>query len=147
MIYLNRAGFNGLYRVNGSGEFNVPIGNKKEISICRECIFQASADLASAQIECKDFAQIPKDSAGFYYLDPPYSGTFNGYTKDRFEDFDYHRLRDFCKDLNSIGAEFLLSSSDAPLVWDLFGTYSVHRVPARRAINRTDSVDLLIRNY
>ncbi|MCL4143306.1 UNVERIFIED_CONTAM: hypothetical protein GTU68_053649 [Idotea baltica] len=159
-IYLNRTCFNGLYRVNSKGQFNVPIGRYKNPNICNVSnLRQVSATLKDTDIINCSFTGI-KESVGkndFVYLDPPYAplsatANFTSYTKEPFDNSMQIKLRDFCNELDSKGAYFLLSNSSAPLVYDLYKEHHITEVSATRAINSSASKrgvvsELLIRNY
>jgi len=119
-IFLNRTGYNGLYRVNRKGEYNVPPGNYKKPTICDpKNIMAVHAALQKTEIICADFEQAFEhaSSKSFLYLDPPYkplnkTSSFNSYAKNGFNDVEQIRLRDFCKKLHENNAKWLLSNSD-----------------------------------
>lgn len=160
-IYLNRTCYNGLYRVNKSGQFNVPLGRYANPSICNaELLRSASAALAGASLWSGDYHnQLAWAQRGdFVYLDPPYCpvsrySDFKRYTKEFFYEDDQRELASVMADLTRRGCNVLLSNSAAPLVYDLYaGRYTVERVQARRNINKVGSRrqaidELLIRNY
>jgi DNA adenine methylase len=145
MIYVNRSSFNGLYRVNKSGRFNVPFGRYDNPTICDEPRLRAcSVALASARIVLADFEETIKDAqAGdLVYLDSPYAplsktSSFTAYTKDGFSEQDHVRLRDSALLLKERGAYVILSHSDCELTRDLYlpSRFHVHPVLARRNIN------------
>jgi len=120
LIFLNKTCFNGLYRVNRKGLFNVPFGNYKNPKICDENNLRiVSETLQRAKIVCKDFEKslpyIKKQS--LVYFDPPYrpitqTASFTSYTKEDFEHNDQIRLSTFCKKVTEKGAKLLLSNSD-----------------------------------
>ena len=165
-IFLNRTCFNGLYRVNSKGEFNVPRGSYKNPKICdSNNLYQVSKALQKANIFHNDF-EFSKEfinNSSFVYLDPPYrplkSSSFTSYTKNDFDDNDQIRLAKFCHDIDRIGGKFLLSNSD-PKNTDqddnffekLYANFHIERIYARRNINRNGSErgqisELLIMNY
>lgn len=158
MIYLNRAGFNGLYRVNSAGRFNVPFGRYANPVICdAENLRACSRLLQRADIRCGDFADAVQDArpGDFVYFDPPYvplsrSANFTAYTAGGFGMRDQERLRDLARDLKARGVAILLSNSGAPLVRELYlDGFRVEEVLAGRAINsradrRGDVVELLV---
>ena len=159
-IYLNRTCFNGLYRVNSKGEFNVPFGNYKNPKILDENnLLNCSELLKNTEIECADFSQIlSKVKKGdFVYLDPPYvplneTSSFTSYTKDGFDLDMQFKLRDVCDELDNKGVKFLLSNSDTKLVNELYENYNIKKVFATRAINanpdgRGKITEVLVRNY
>ncbi len=141
-VYLNRTGFNGLYRVNSKGKFNVPYGRYKNPKICdEENILLVSEALKKAVLSNKDFEIVrqqakPKD---FVYFDPPYhpisKTSFTSYTKADFSENEQVRLRDVYSELDGRGAFVMLSNSSAPLITELYSNYQTQNVLARRAIN------------
>jgi len=167
LICLNRTCFNGLYRVNKKGEFNVPFGDYKNPKICDEENLRAVSDnLQNTKILCVDFEKSQRyaDPRSFYYLDPPYrplnqTSSFTSYSKESFTQQDQVRLAEFCKRISAKGAFFLLSNSD-PKNEDPNDTFfeghycdfKIERVNAIRAINckgagRGEIKELLITNY
>lgn len=144
MIYLNKTCFNGLYRVNASGKFNVPLGKfKRPPTICDEANLRAcSSALASAWIECWDFrAAIKAAKRGdFVYADPPYlpsSGTadFTSYTANGFDATDHCALEDALTRAGKRGAHVLLSSADNPASRKIYRGLKIEKVSARRNIS------------
>ncbi|MBI3232464.1 MAG: DNA adenine methylase [Bacteroidetes bacterium] len=166
-IFLNRTCFNGLYRVNRSNEFNVPIGSYKKPTICDETnILAVSNLLQKVEILCGDYEETldKANKNSFFYFDPPYkplSGTssFNSYAKDEFNDEEQIRLRNFCSYLELIGHKWMLSNSDVKgkdtndnFFDDIYSKFSILRVKAKRSINanadkRGELNELLITNY
>ncbi len=153
-IFLNRTCFNGLYRVNSKGKFNVPHGRYANPKICDEDnLLKTSHLLRNVDILCGDFTQTI-DYAGqntLFYLDPPYrplsnTSSFTSYSTDGFNDSDQIRLRDFCDEISRCGSMFVASNSDpkntdpsADFFDDLYRGYSIRRVPASRMINSDSS--------
>jgi DNA adenine methylase len=147
-IFLNRTCFNGLYRVNRQGRFNVPFGRYEAPTICNAPALRAcSAALQSAAISQADFATVlSRAVAGdFVYFDPPYlpiSGTskFTSYTSNGFSLHDHTRLRDVARELKARGVHVLLSNSAAPAIVNLYSQdFQIIRVQAGRAINAKGS--------
>lgn len=149
-IFLNRTCFNGLYRVNSKGKFNVPHGKYSNPKICDEETLRAdSAVLQRVEILCGDFTQTGKyaDDNVLYYFDPPYrplteTAAFTSYSKEGFDDAEQTRLRDFCDHIASKHALFVASNSDPQNVDNgdnffdnLYGRFSIRRVSATRMIN------------
>ncbi len=143
LIYLNRTCFNGLYRVNRQGRFNVPFGGYTNPRICDEPTLRAcSGALANAQIRHEDFAAVlgRAQRGDFVYFDPPYlpistTSSFTSYTADGFGLRDHVRLRDVALELKEQGVHVLLSNSAAPAVLDLYKRgFKVRRVSAPRAV-------------
>lgn len=159
-IYLNRTCFNGMYRVNSKGEFNVPFGHYKNPRIVDENnLINCSNLLQRTEIRHADFSEIltkvQKDD--FVYFDPPYvplseTSSFTSYTKDGFDIDMQFKLRDVCDELDSMGVKFLLSNSDTKLVNELYENYNIKKVFASRQINanadgRGKITEVLVRNY
>lgn len=143
LIYLNHTCFNGLYRVNRSGDFNVPFGDYVNPRICDEPNLRAcSAALTSAEIHYGDFSAVLEraKTGDFVYLDPPYlpisaTSSFAGYTPDGFRLRDHRRLRDVALELKARGVHILISNSAAPAVLELFAEgFDVRRVQAPRTV-------------
>ena len=162
LLYLNRTCYNGLFRVNASGEFNTPFGRYKNPTIVNEPVLRAvSRYLSSAHVRLlhEDFAdtlrRVPR--GGFVYLDPPYdpvsdTASFTGYSKGGFGREDQRRLRECCDDLTRRGVKFLLSNSSTDFIRELYAAYTVETVHATRAVNadaagRGAVEEVLIRNY
>jgi DNA adenine methylase len=144
LIYLNRTGFNGLYRVNKKGEFNVPFGRYTNPTICDATGLQAvSRVLHKTKIVDWDFEKTVKNAEAkdLVYFDPPYvpvsdSANFTSYTKDGFGPMDQVRLRDCAWRLKKLGVHVILSSPDVPVIRKLYKRdFKVRRVEARRNIN------------
>ena len=155
-IYLNRTGYNGLYRVNKRGKFNVPKGRYKNPTICDAGnIRNVSGALRKAVLKFDDFEHIRPKYGDFVYCDPPYHGTFTEYTPQGFDDDDQIRLRDAVLRWSKIGANVMISNSDTPFIQDLYSDQSqflLHRVEAPRNINsnargRKSTSELLITTY
>lgn len=159
-IYLNRTCFNGLYRVNSKGYFNVPIGRYQNPKICdADNLRRVSRALQETEIAVASFeSTLDEVSTGdFVYLDPPYAplnktSNFTQYTKDSFGQDMQVALRDYCNRLTSKGVHFLQSNSSTPLIHELYSGYSIVEVNAARAINskgskRGNVTELLIKNY
>jgi len=167
IIFLNRTCFNGLFRVNSKGQFNVPVGRYKNPTICDpENLSAVSLLLQRTEIHQGDFAECEKfvDKSSLVYFDPPYkpiskTANFTSYSQNNFNDFEQLRLRDFFKLLDGKGAKLILSNSDPKnqqLDDDFFEVaykdYTIKRVKAARSINsnalrRGQINELLITNY
>jgi len=155
-IYLNKTCFNGLYRVNKSGKFNVPRGRYKNPDICNpERLRKASAALAKATIRLGDFEKVvhpgPED---FIYCDPPYDDCFTDYQAGGFTSEDQEQLRNAVNSWAEAGADIMVSNSDTPLIRRLYrgGGFSVHEAEAPRLINsrvegRGAVAELIITTY
>ena len=149
-IFLNRTCFNGLYRVNSKGKFNVPHGRYANPTICDEQTLRADSELLQkVEILCGDFAQTGKYAGDnvIYYFDPPYrplteTSAFTSYSKDGFDDTEQTRLRDFCDQISANGSLFIASNSDPQNVNNedfffdhLYQMFNIKRVSAARMIN------------
>ena len=159
-IYLNRTCFNGMYRVNSQGQFNVPFGHYKNPRIVDENnLINCSNLLQRTEIKYADFSEILKKvkKDDFVYFDPPYvplseTSSFTSYTKDGFDLDMQLSLRDVCDELDSMGVKFLLSNSDTQFVNELYENYNIKKVFASRQINanadgRGKITEVLVRNY
>jgi DNA adenine methylase len=167
IIFLNRTCFNGLFRVNSKGEFNVPCGKYKKPLICNTDNLKAiSLVLQKTYIELGDFTKCKEvvDDKTFIYFDPPYrpissTANFTGYSQNIWHDNEQLRLRDFFGELHIKGAKLLLSNSDPKnenindnFFEDAYSAYRMERVKAARKINcnaskRGQITELLIMNY
>tara|TARA_A200000113_G_C8850037_1_gene349932 strand:- start:595 stop:1539 length:945 start_codon:yes stop_codon:yes gene_type:complete len=165
-IFLNRTCFNGLFRVNKKGGFNVPHGRYKNPTILFEDKLRAASKaLQCAEILLGDFELCEKYISGktFIYYDPPYrpvseTASFNSYTKEDFDDSAQKRLASFYKKVGSSSVFQLLSNSDPsnyiedPFFDDLYSDFSILRVDATRRINSNAAKrgalrEILVRNY
>lgn len=166
-IFLNKTCFNGLYRVNKQGLFNVPMGSYKKPLICdSENLSTISEILKNVVIGCGNYRQCYHfiDSETFVYLDPPYrplneTSSFTSYSENEFDDNEQIQLKKFVDNISAKGAVIVLSNSDPKNVRpnddffdDLYKGYSIQRVTARRNINskgsnRGNINELLISNY
>lgn len=167
LIFLNRTCFNGLYRVNSKGGFNVPFGRYDQPVICHpQTIMADSHLLARVTILQGDFADVlphvPANS--FFYFDPPYkplskTAAFNAYATEIFDEASQQRLASFCRKLDTQCIPWLLSSSDPQntdatdsYFDDLYAGFTINRIQAKRHINakadgRGKISELLISNY
>jgi len=156
-IYLNKTNFNGIWRVNRSGQFNVPYGHRKSPLICDEITLRACAEaLQRATIVHRDFKETNVPPTSFVYFDPPYAplsatSDFTSYTAEGFSAQDQKDLRDLALRLKNRGVYVLLSNSSAPLIRELYKDhFEIREVPARRNVNADASgrgavTELLIR--
>lgn len=147
-IYLNKTCFNGLYRVNKSGQFNVPFGNYSKPKIVdSETILAASKLLRRATIVLGDYKQVLRRHArpgDFVFLDPPYLpiskySDFKRYTKDQFYEEDHLELAEEVKRLHELGCQVVLTNSNHPLVHKLYGSFDIEVVKTKRYINSDSS--------
>lgn len=144
MIYLNKTCFNGLYRVNKKGQFNVPFGKYKNPTICdAEALCAASEQLRRTEIVCGDYLTVLKDYArpgDFVFLDPPYLpvseyADFKRYTKEQFYEEDHVELAKEVGRLQELGCYVILTNSNHPLVHELYASYKIDVVPTKRYIS------------
>lgn len=167
MIFLNRTCFNGLFRQNKNGEFNVPHGRYKNPRICdKENITKVNLALKNTEIFCGDFSESSKyvNNNSLVYFDPPYrpltkTSSFTSYSKEEFNENDQVRLSEFYKELDKKGAYLILSNSDPKnedpkddFFDNLYKDFTIERVNAKRIINcdptkRGEIKELIIRNY
>jgi DNA adenine methylase len=151
-IYLNRTGYNGLFRLNSSGDFNVPAGRYRKPNICDEPTLRSvAAVLGSGQVslEVQSFTEIDRTAAtgDLVYFDPPYAplsatARFTSYTAGAFSDENHQTLKDIVIGLARRGCSVIVSNSTAPSVCALYESaeareagLDAYRIPARRAIN------------
>ena len=160
-IYLNKTCFNGLYRVNSKGGFNVPIGDQKNPGVCmEEDLREISKLLKKATINVMPFEKIVKlvKKGNFIYFDPPYyplpgKSSFTTYSKNKFLGEEQEKLAEIFKKLDKKGCKVMLSNSDTKFIKDLYNDYKpIKKVNARRMINcnaskRGKIKEVVITNY
>jgi DNA adenine methylase len=142
-IYLNKCGFNGLYRVNKKNGFNVPFGKYDNPNYCdKDNLRSCSEALANTNILVSDFETISKTIKpnSVAYFDPPYiplsvTASFVAYTSDGFGHDEQIRLRNIAKKLKKNGVHVLLSNSSAPLTYELYKDFEIIEVLASRSVN------------
>ena len=164
LLFLNRTCFNGLYRVNSKGKFNVPLGRYSNPNIVNEDNLRsvsAVLNTTKVAIKCRDFESVLRDTkkGDLVYFDPPYqpvsdTANFTSYTNKSFTYDDLHRLAELCLKLDSKGCKVLLSNSDSKEVAKIFSDkpWKINKIQANRSINsnskkRTGHFELLIKNY
>ena len=159
-IYMNRTCFNGLYRVNSKGEFNVPYGKYSNPRILDEVnLLNCSQLFQNTEIRHSDFSEILNNvqKGDFVYFDPPYAplnetSSFTSYTKEGFGEDMQVKLKELCDELDNMGVHFMLSNSDTKGINKLYKNYEIKKVFASRAINSVASKrgkisEVLVRNY
>lgn len=161
-FFLNRTCFNGLYRVNKAGLFNVPFGRYETPTICDpNTIYADSELLQNVEILTGDYQQTLAHAKGntLFYFDPPYrplnnTSSFNDYAKEAFNDLAQRRLKEFCDQVEAAGYKFMLSNSDCSDMFfdDLYAQYIIERVWASRSVNanpqkRGKLTEILVHNY
>ena len=163
LIYLNKTCFNGLYRVNSKGQFNVPLGRYKNPNICPiELLLSASDSLQLATIKQADFSDVLDYATGsddFVFFDPPYypissTSYFTAYSRNSFTENDQIRLRDTCAALASRGVKIMVCNSDSEFIRNLYESinFKIFAIKASRVINsniknRGTIHELLITSY
>lgn len=161
LIYLNKTCFNGLYRENSKGQFNVPMGSYKNPGIFDpELLTAASRSLQTATLQVATFESVLEYAhthQDFVYFDPPYfpisaTSNFTAYNRYTFKQEDHVRLRDTFVTLADRGVQVLLSNSDCPFIRELYQGFPIETISAARAINskaanRGKITELLIRSY
>ena len=166
-IFLNRTCFNGLYRVNSKGYFNVPFGKYTNPTICdEELLLEDSKILQNVEILCGDYTLIERyvDNNTFIYFDPPYrplstTSSFTSYSKENSDDTEQTRLAHFFARLSRYGCKMMLSNSDCcaqnpndTFFENLYGNFIIDKVHASRFVNAIPSkrgklTEILVRNY
>ncbi len=162
LLYLNKACFNGLYRVNSKGFFNVPFNGKEKVTLYNKANFdeiQRYFLSSKINISIGDFSSVLSNAkkGDFVYLDPPYDNisdknSFTAYSKENFNQNDQIRLFDVCNQLDKRGVMWLFSNHNTPLIKELFKNYKIIPINANRSINSNSSKrknfeELLIKNY
>lgn len=162
VLYLNKTCYNGLFRVNNSGEFNSPFGNYRNPNIVNAPTLRAVSSYlnnATIHLSSLDYEEVlntlPKGT--FVYLDPPYdpvsdTSSFTGYSKGGFTHDDQIRLRKCCDDLDKRGLKFMLSNSATNFIREQYSSYHITIVKAKRAVNsdstkRGEVDEVVVRNY
>ncbi|MEH2323597.1 MAG: DNA adenine methylase [Nostoc sp.] len=146
IIYLNKTCFNGLYRVNSQGKFNVPLGRYQNPNICSEVLLKtASAALFHAEIKQADFTEVlnhATSSDDFVFFDPPYhpisdTSYFTAYSQNCFSKKDQEVLRDTCAELASRGVKVMVCNSDSEFIKKIYTdiNFETYRIKAARSIN------------
>ncbi|MBG1245563.1 DNA adenine methylase [Nostoc sp. NZL] len=161
LIYLNKTCFNGLYRVNSQGKFNVPLGRYENPNICSEVLLRtASEALSTSKIKQTDFVDVlsyATSSDDFIYFDPPYypvseTSYFTAYSSDRFAEEQQVQLKDVFEKLAERGVKVMLSNSDCEFIRNLYSSFDIHTISASRAINsnakkRGKITEVLVTSY
>lgn len=159
-IYLNKTCFNGLYRVNSKGVFNVPMGRYNNPLICpEEELREISKLLEKDDAKVRQFYEVLKEAkkGDFIYFDPPYypinkTSSFTTYTKEQFLDKEQKHLSEVFKELDKRGCKVMLSNNDVPFIRELYKGFHINLVKANRMINRDGSKrgkinEVVVTNY
>lgn len=154
LIFLNKAGFNALYRVNKSGKYNVPSAHKKHLSLYSPENFKEAANaLERAEIHCGDFADalVSAQEGDFVFIDSPYYDTFDSYQAGGFSEADHKRLASVFKDLSARNVKCMLTNSNTDFIKDLYKGFRIRIVPVKRLVNSDASnrtgEEVIITNY
>ncbi|WP_414752397.1 DNA adenine methylase [Anabaena sp. CCY 9910] len=145
-IYLNKTCYNGLYRVNSQGRFNVPLGKYHNPNICQEDLLRAASNvLATSEIKQADFTEVLNYATGsedFVFFDPPYypissTSYFTGYSKNSFGEKDQLILRNTCVELASRGVKVVVCNSDSEFIKNIYQEigFNIYFIEAKRSIN------------
>jgi DNA adenine methylase len=143
LIYLNKTCYNGLYRENSKGQFNVPIGRYKNPTVCHaDELRLASQALAATELRVGDFmgGNVHWGPEDLIYFDPPYhplseTSNFTGYSRFGFGAEDQIRLRDRVIELANMGVKVMVSNSDCPFIRDIYQDFRIETIEAGRSIN------------
>jgi len=159
-IYLNKACFNGLYRVNSKGEFNVPYNKKTNVNTYDKenlLVVHMYLNMNNVNILNVDFEEALKTAkeGDFVYIDPPYdqiNSSFTSYTEDGFGKDEQIRLAKVYKELHDRGVKVMLSNHNTPLINDLYKDFNIHVIEAKRNINskgtgRGKVEEVIVTNY
>jgi len=159
-LYLNKSCFNGLYRVNSKGEFNVPFNKNKKVNTYdgeNLLTIHMHLNMNDITIQNIDFEESVKTAkkGDFVYFDPPYdsdTSTFNNYTEEGFDKEEQRRLAKVFKELDERGVYVMLSNHNTLLINELYKDYNIHIIEAKRSINskgnkRGNVEELIITNY
>jgi DNA adenine methylase len=160
LVYLNKHSYNGLWRVNRKGHYNVPFGKYARLSLpSHQSLIKFSRMLESVTVMHADFEQIVRKAkqGDFVYFDPPYhpvskTACFTDYTTGGFSFVDQKRLAGVFRRLSDRGVRLMLSNSRTPAIEELYQGFAIHTVPAKRFINcngkkRGEAFELIVTNY
>lgn len=161
-IYLNKAGYNGLYRVNSKGQFNVPSGHYKKVNLIKNGLYQKIHEyFMSSEIHLTsvDFEEAVKKAQrnDFVYLDPPYDtlepkNSFVAYDKNKFNREEQKRVHKVFNDLNKRGVKVMMSNHDTAFIRELYKDYYIKTVEANRMVNSKGNArgkvkEVIVTNY
>ena len=153
LIYLNKTCYNGLYRVNQSGKFNVPIGKYTNPTICdEENLLNVGKVLKQTTLNVHSFGCIKPKQGDLVYCDPPYDETFTSYTSNGFNESNQRKLKECCDKWKKAGAFVIISNNNTGLIRELYKKYRLIEVKMARSINcnaqkRNKVTELLILGY
>jgi len=150
-LFLNKTGFNGMYRENKKGEYNIPFGKMKSPNWCDKItLFYLHKKLNSDNVylTCQDYSKINPKKNDLVYLDPPYYNTFSGYSKNTFGKQKHLDLFLKCIEWKSLGIHVILSNSDDPFILELYKDFEIIKIPINYSINpkcKNSKFELLIK--
>ena len=154
MVFLNKTSFNGLYRVNKAGHFNVPFNQKKKVNLYdSDNLNEISYLLQDTIITTGDFEKVCNSakSGDFVFFDSPYYDTFDTYQAGGFTEEDHRRLADLYKRLTERGVYCMLTNSNTDFIKELYSDYKVEVIPVKRMVNRDASnrvgEEVIVINY
>lgn len=138
-VYLNKIGFNGMYRENKQGEYNIPYGNKEKASVFIENeLNNLHSFMKEVNVTCNDYTYIEDldlKEGDLVYFDPPYHNTFNSYSAVKFDEKDQVKLKDLTVKLKSKGVNVIVSNADTPFIRDLYKEATLHEITVKRKVN------------
>ena len=154
-IYLNKCGYNGMYRENSKGEFNIPFGKMKNPVICdTKLLKNINKSLKDVHIACVEYQDILEltEINDFVYMDPPYHGTFTDYTCNTFGENEQIQLKLFVDKLTQRGVKVMVSNSATDFIKDLYKDYNQINLTIKYSLggkgaDRGDKQEVLIKNY
>lgn len=154
-VFLNKCGYNGMYRENQSGKYNIPFGKMKNPKICDNIVLNNfSTIMKDVNIECCEYQDIleltQKDD--LVYLDPPYHNTFTDYTSNKFGEEEQHELKLFVDKLTERGVNVMMSNSATDFIKDLYKNYTIVNITTKYSLggkgaDRGEKQEVLIKNY
>lgn len=152
-IYLNKTCYNGLYRVNKAGKFNVPMGSYADPILFEEDVLRNDSKvLQGVTIQQHSFHHCPVAREDFFYFDPPYHELYSQYDGTGFGEAEHRKLAEFCKEIGDSKGYFMISNSDTHFVRSLYKGFHIEEVSASRTVSckahqRGRKNELIIRNY
>jgi DNA adenine methylase len=154
-LFLNKAGFNGMYRENRNGAFNIPFGKRERINLFEDGNLElASQSLRNLTVSCQDYRKTVEHATpgDFVYFDPPYAplsktSSFEGYNSENLDGFNQEELRDLVIDLTKRGVHCLVSNSSAPIIEELYKDFNMAPLAASRAISASAAGRKKVKEY
>ena len=157
-IYLMKTCFNGLYRVNSKGFYNVPMGSYKNPNICDYENLEKVREVLNSKVSllAQNFFEIRPKKGDFVYFDPPYhklnKKSFTGYCQNQFLEPEQLKLRDFCVELDKMGVRWMLSNSNTPFISEIYKDFEQRIIKVGRPISSKSETrkaveELIIKNY